>query len=139
MQSSPEVARRFAIPEWKIAERQRAVADKSRFQGLVRAAQAGVPIVFGTDAGSPAVGHDVVVPEMKFMADLGVVHGAYGAIRSATIEAARLSQLADRIGTLTQGKQADVIVVRGNPLDDLDALSDVALTFVGGKLMHANA
>ena len=139
MQSQPEIARRFAIPEWKIAERQRAVADKGRFQGLVNAARAGVRIVFGTDAGSPAVGHDVVVPEMAFMAELGVVDGPYGAIRSGTVEAARLSRLDDRLGTLAAGKRADVIVVRGNPLDDLHALEAVALTFVGGKLLYADA
>jgi imidazolonepropionase-like amidohydrolase len=64
MQANPEIARRFAIPEWKIAERQKAVGDKSRFDGLVRAAKAGVPIVFGTDAGSPAVEHDSIAPEL---------------------------------------------------------------------------
>ena len=55
MQSQPELARQYHIPEWKIAERQRMVADRSRYAGLVAAAQAGVPIAFGTDAGSPAV------------------------------------------------------------------------------------
>ena len=39
MQSQPEVARKFNIPEWKIAERQRAVADPARYDGLVNAAQ----------------------------------------------------------------------------------------------------
>ena len=78
MQSQPEVARKYNIPEWKIAERQRAVADRGRYEGLVKAANAGVTIVFGTDAGSPAVGHDVIAPEMKFMVELGVVPDNYG-------------------------------------------------------------
>ncbi len=42
MQSEPEMARQYNIPEWKIAERQKAVADPSRYQGLVNAAKAGV-------------------------------------------------------------------------------------------------
>jgi imidazolonepropionase-like amidohydrolase len=133
MQSQPEVARKYNIPEWKIAERQRAVADTSRYEGLVKAAKAGVTIVFGTDAGSPAVGHDVIAPEMKFMVKLGVVSGNYGAIHSATDVAARLNKLDGKLGTLATGKLADVIVVEGNPLDDLDALSQVKMTFREGK------
>ena len=133
MQSQPEVARQFNIPEWKIAERQRAVADPSRYESLVKAAQAGVPMVFGTDAGSPAVGHHVVVPELEFMVKLGLVAGNYGAIHSATDAAARLNRLDGQLGTLQAGKLADLIVVAGNPLDDLDALARVQMTFRAGS------
>jgi imidazolonepropionase-like amidohydrolase len=133
MQSQPDVARKYNIPEWKIAERQRAVADASRYEGLVKAAKAGVTIAFGTDAGSPAVGHNVIAPEMKFMVKLGVVTGNYGAIHSATDVAARLNKLDDKLGTLAVGKLADVVVVEGNPLVDLDALSQVKMTFREGK------
>ena len=133
MQSKPEIARKYNIPEWKIAERQRAVADRSRFDDLVKAANAGIPIAFGTDAGSPAVQHSVVVPEMGFMVQLGVVDGNYGAIRSATQVAARLNRLEDKVGTLEAGKLADVIVVEGNPVDDLDPLNRVKMTYRDGK------
>lgn len=136
MQAQPEVARKYNIPEWKIAERQRAVADPARFAGLTKAAKAGVPIAFGTDAGSPAVGHDVVAPEMKFMVKLGLVQDNYGAIRSATSVAAWLNRLDTRLGTLEAGKLADVIVVAGNPLEDLDALERVNMTFVAGRCLH---
>ncbi len=135
MQSQPEIARKYNIPEWKIEERQRAVADKSRYQGLIDAAKAGVTIAFGTDAGSPVVGHDVIAPEMNFMVGLGVVPDNYGAIRSATSVAARLNRLEDTLGTLSEGKVADVIVVEGNPLQDLDALSNVRMTFKAGMRM----
>ena len=133
MQSQPEVARSFGIPEWKIAERQRAVADKGRYAGLVKAAQAGVPIVFGTDAGSPAVGHEVVAPELEFMVRIGVVKDNLAALRSATIQAAKLSKLDDRLGTLQAGKEADLIVVDGDPVEDLRALERVEMTFIAGK------
>jgi imidazolonepropionase-like amidohydrolase len=133
MQSQPDIARRFNIPEWKIAERQKAVADKSRYQGLVKAAQAGVMIVFGTDAGSPAVGHDVVAPELEFMVKVGVVKDNLAALRSATVQAAKLSKLDDKLGTLQAGKAADLIVVDGNPAEDLGALGRVEMTFVAGK------
>jgi imidazolonepropionase-like amidohydrolase len=133
MQSQAEIARKYNIPEWKIEERQRAVANKGRFEGIVRAAQAGVTIGFGTDAGSPVVGHDVIAPEMKFMVHLGVVPDNYAAIRSATSVAAKINKLDATLGTLEPGKAADVIVVDGDPLDDLDALTSVRMTFVAGK------
>jgi imidazolonepropionase-like amidohydrolase len=133
MQSQAELARKYNIPEWKIEERQKAVANPARYEGLVKAAKAGVPIGFGTDAGSPVVQHSVVAPEMKFMVKLGVVNGNYGAIHSATSVAAKISRLENKLGSLSAGKLADVVVVEGNPLDDLDALEHVKMTFVAGK------
>ena len=136
MQSVPEVARQYNIPEWKIAERQKAVADPSRYQGLINAAKAGVVIGFGTDAGSPVVGHDVIAPEMAFMVKLGVKRDNYDAIRSATAVAAQINKLDKKIGTLEPGKAADVIVVDGNPLENIDAIGRVRMTFVEGKRLY---
>lgn len=135
MQANAEIARKYNVPEWKIEERQRAIAGPERYAGLVKAAKAGVPIAFGTDAGSPVVGHEVVAPELKFMVKVGVVTDNYAALRSATIVAARVSKLEGKLGTLEAGKEADVIVVNGNPLDDLDALDHVQMTFIAGKKM----
>lgn len=133
MQADAEVARKYDIPEWKIAERQKVVANPVRFDAIVRAAKAGVTIAFGTDAGSPVVGHDVIAPEMKFMVKLGVVPDNYAAIRSATITSAKLNKLDSKTGTLEPGKWADVIWVKGNPLKDLDAIANVQMTLVGGR------
>lgn len=135
MQADEVIARKFNIPEWKIEERKKAVANPSRYTGLVNAARAGVPIAFGTDAGSPAVGHEVVAPELKFMVKVGVVADNYAALRSATSVAARVSRIEDRLGTLEAGKQADVIVIDGNPLEDLDALNRVQMALISGKKM----
>ena len=136
MQAKPEIARAFGIPEWKIAERQKAVGDKSRFDGLVRASKAGVPIVFGTDAGSPAVEHDSIAPELDFMVEVGVCPNRLDAIRSITIRAAQLSKLDAKIGSLEAGKEADFIVVDGKPDEDLFALERVQQTYIAGKRMH---
>ena len=131
-QSQPEIARQYGIPEWKIEERQRAVNDPARYQGLVDAAAAGVTIVFGTDAGSPVVGHDVVAPEMAFMVHLGVVPDNYAALRSATVAAAQLSRLERELGTLEAGKRADVIVLDGDPRADIEAVARVRRTYRDG-------
>ena len=135
MQAQPELARQYDIPEWKIAERQEAVASRERFDGLIRAAQAGVTIAFGTDAGSPVVGHDVVAPELKFMVELGVMRDNYAALRSATSVAAGLSNLDETLGSLETGKAADIIVIDGDPLADLDALERVEQVYIAGKDM----
>jgi len=135
MQSQAEIARQYNIPEWKIEERQRAVASSGRYDGLIKAAQAGVPIGFGTDAGSPVVGHDVVAPELKFMVKLGVKADNYDALRSATSVAAHINGLESTLGTLETGKAADIIVIDGDPLADLDDLGRVEMTFIDGRLM----
>lgn len=135
-QSNAEVARKYNIPEWKIEERQKAIASGTRFEGLQRAAKAGVTIAFGTDAGSPAVGHEVVAPELKFMVELGIKQDNYDAIRCATIVPAKIHKLDDKLGTLEAGKDADLVVLDGNPLDDLDALETVQMTFVAGKMLY---
>lgn len=136
IQANEKIARAFGIPEWKIEERKRAVADKTRFDGLVRAAKAGVPIVFGTDAGSPAVEHDRIVPELGFMVEVGVCPDNMDALRAITARAAVLNGLGDKLGTLETGKLADMIVVNGKPDQDLTALEKVEMTFIDGKRMH---
>ena len=135
MQSQADLARQYDIPEWKIAERQDAVASRARYDGLIKAAQAGVTIAFGTDAGSPVVGHDVVVPELAFMVELGIKKDNYDALRSATIVAAAVSNLDDKLGSLETGKDADMIVMAGDPLADLNALEQIEMVFIAGKQM----
>lgn len=136
MQAKPDIAKAFGIPEWKVLERQKAIGDKTRFDGLVRAAKAGVPIVFGTDAGSPAVEHNVIAPELAFMVEVGVCPNNLDALRAITIRGAQLSKLDNKIGTVEAGKEADLIVVDGNPDEDLFALERVMMTFIAGKRMH---
>lgn len=132
-QSQPEIAKAYGIPEWKLAERQKMVADKDRYEGLLAAARAGVAIAFGTDCGSPAVQHDVIAPELAFMIKLGIKRDNYDAIRSATVVPAHIHKLDSNIGTLEAGKLADVITVAGNPLEDINNIATVTMTFCEGR------
>jgi len=52
------------------------------------------------------------------------VLGAHGAILSATRSNARLFGLADEIGSVEEGKRADLILVDGQPTDDISVLQD---------------
>lgn len=135
MQADAELARQYSVPEWKIAERQKAISDPSRYDGLVNAAKAGITIAFGTDAGSPVVGHDVVAPELKFMVKLGLKRDNYDALRCATSVPAKIHKLDGKLGTLEAGKAADLLVINGNPLETLDALNAVEMTFIDGRRM----
>jgi imidazolonepropionase-like amidohydrolase len=121
----------WGMPAWKVAERQKAVKDQSRYDGIVRAAKAGVRICFGTDAGSPVVPHDVIVPELEFMVKIGVCPDNADALRSITSRSADMNQLKDR-GRLAEGLAADIIVADGNPLEDLKALERLDAVFLDG-------
>ena len=133
MQSKEEIARQYNIPEWKIKERQKIVKDKSRFDSLVKASKAGIDIIFGTDAGSPVVPHDAIVPEMKFMIDLGVVKDNLDAIQSATYRAAKVNKIEDKLGSIEIGKDADLIIVEGNPDENIDDLTNVKQVYIHGS------
>ena len=133
MQSKEEIARQYNIPEWKIKERQKIVKDKSRFDSLVKASKAGIDIIFGTDAGSPVVPHDAIVPEMKFMIDLGVVKDNLDAIQSATYRAAKVNKIEDKLGSIEIGKDADLIIVQGKPDENIDDLSNVKQVYIHGS------
>jgi len=122
----------WGMPAWKVEERKKALADKSRYEGLVRAAEAGVPIVFGTDAGSPVVPHDVIVPELGFMVEIGVCSNNARALQSITSLSAKMNGLESDRGTLRRGLSADMVVVDGNPIDDLKALERVEAVFLDG-------
>ena len=122
----------WGMPAWKVEERKKALADKSRYEGLVRAAEAGVPIVFGTDAGSPVVPHDVIVPELGFMVEIGVCSDNVRALQSITSLSARMNGLESDRGTLRKGLAADMVVVDGDPIDDLKALERVEAVFLDG-------
>jgi imidazolonepropionase-like amidohydrolase len=122
----------WGMPGWKVEERKKAVADRSRYDGLVKAAKAGVPIVFGTDAGSPVVPHDVIAPELKFMVQIGICPDNEDALHSITSRSARMNGLEDR-GVLAPGLAADVVLVDGDPLADLGAVESVVGVLVDGS------
>jgi imidazolonepropionase-like amidohydrolase len=88
----------------------------------------GVKIAFGTDTGvSP---HGENAREFELMVACGMP--PMRAIQCATIEAARLLKIDDRLGTLEAGKIADVVAVEGNPLEDIRGLQTVAFVMKEG-------
>jgi imidazolonepropionase-like amidohydrolase len=56
------------------------------------------------------------------------------AIRTATVDAATLLGQADRIGTIEPGKEADIIAVAGNPIEDVKRLERVDFVMTNGRI-----
>jgi imidazolonepropionase-like amidohydrolase len=84
------------------------------------AVRRGVPIALGTDAGTPFNHHGENAQELERMVALGMT--PMDAIMTSTSAAARLLRLSDEIGTIEVGKQADLLVVEGNPLRNIGLL-----------------
>ena len=88
----------------------------------------GVKIAFGTDTGvSP---HGQNAREFELMVACGMP--PMRAIQSATIEAARLLRIDDRLGTIEPQKIADLVAVSGNPLDDISTMREMAFVMKDG-------
>jgi imidazolonepropionase-like amidohydrolase len=67
---------------------------------------------------------------VEFLVDCGLP--ALDAITAATRVAAKISKLEETTGTLSVGKRADFLSVRGDPLKDIKILRDVHLVVRGG-------
>ncbi len=96
----------------------RAVADRC-FESIKVADAAGVAIGSGSDVVGPWQGRRGEEIVLK-----APVLGVHRAIISATRTNAELFNLADRIGTVEVGKDADLILLRGEPLDDVALFGD---------------
>jgi imidazolonepropionase-like amidohydrolase len=100
---------------------------------FAKAYEAGVPIVFGTDTGVSAHGDNA--QEFALMVEGGM--SPMEAIQSATSVAARFLEIQDTHGSLEAGKQADIIAVPGDPLEDIRVMEDVAFVMKGGKIFKS--
>jgi len=97
-----------------------------------RMREAGVTWVAGTDAGWRFTAIEGLPLELELMQQGGL--SAIEAIAAATGKAAEVLGIDDRLGTLKPGLVADVIVVAGNPLDDIRRLEDVRLVMQDGNV-----
>lgn len=94
------------------------------------ARRAGVKIAAGTDTGAPLVPHNSLRRELELLVRLGLT--PLEAIAAGTRVAAEAMRLDKQIGTLEAGKYADLIAVRGDPTQDIQALYDLGLVVKGG-------
>ncbi len=88
-------------------------------------------IVFGTDAVAGAHGHNV--EELIYRVEKGG-QSPKDAIVSVTSLSAESLNMGDQIGTLAPGREADLIAVEGDPLQDIAALRRVVFVMKGGQI-----
>lgn len=115
--------------EYFVLTKRRIPTLKTKFQQL---RDAGVTLLVGTDSGIPMNFHfDSTWRELYTWQQLGVP--PMEAIRAATFWPARLLRRPD-LGVIAPGKKADLIVVDGNPLEDLRDLRHVVTVIKDGRI-----
>jgi imidazolonepropionase-like amidohydrolase len=101
-----------------------------QLQNFHKAVDAGVKIAFGTDIGVCPFGQNG--REFNLMVQNGMT--PMQAIQSATVAGADLLGIADKVGSIKQGKLADLIAVRGDPLSNVRLLEDVRFVMKQGEI-----
>jgi imidazolonepropionase-like amidohydrolase len=110
-----------------VIEKARMVIDIHR-TAFRSAVEAGVRIAMGTDSGVTA--HGLNLRELELMATGGMTPAAV--LEATTRSAAQLLGVADELGTIEEGKLADLVVVGGDPYDFGDLASRVEQVWQGG-------
>jgi imidazolonepropionase-like amidohydrolase/ABC-type multidrug transport system permease subunit len=101
-------------------------------KNLIKAWRAGVLLVTGSDAGNFLIMHGPTVQhEIELWVAAGIPIDV--ALQAATSNAAKLLQAESRIGTVEKGKEATLLIVDGNPLQDVRALSSISAVFMKGE------
>ena len=116
-----QVGAKVGVPEWGLRKAEE--VHKEHLENIRKAYRAGVKIATGTDFAGGPFKHGENAMELKlFVEKLGMK--PIEAIVAATKNGAEAVGLEDRIGTLEKGKLADLIVIDGNPLADINVLLD---------------
>lgn len=107
------------------------------FEGVIDCAKAavknGIPVVLGNDVGCPWITQYDFWRELCYFRKYVGVSNAF-AIYTATKRSAELAGVGDETGSIEKGKCADMIVVSGNPLEDLRVLRKPDTVIARGEI-----
>lgn len=104
-------------------------------ESVCRLIAAGVTAVGGTDAGTPFNPHGHLAEQLQMLEDCGLTK--FQALEAGTKAAAEALGIGDNTGTLSPGKCADILVVRGSPAEDLNDLTQVAAVWRDGIALQS--
>jgi imidazolonepropionase-like amidohydrolase len=101
-------------------------------QNLAAAFRAGVALVTGTDSGVPLLIHGPAIHrELQLWVAAGIPPAA--ALQAATHNAAQLLGAAQRIGMIQKGYEASLLLIDGNPLQDISSTERISSVFFKGE------
>jgi imidazolonepropionase-like amidohydrolase/ABC-type multidrug transport system permease subunit len=101
-------------------------------QNLTAAYRAGVKLVAGTDSGNPLLLHGPAIHrELQLWVAAGVPPAV--ALQTATRNAAELLGAGNRIGLIRKGFEASLLLVDGNPLEDISSTERISAVFFKGE------
>lgn len=119
------------IPDYMVRKVENTIeAHQDTFR---RAHRAGVKIALGTDAGTPFNKYDLTCYECVLMVENGMT--PMEAIQCGTINAAELMSVDATHGSITPGKRANFAIFEEDPLEDIHALLNCAMTVIGGEVV----
>ena len=121
----------YDMPEYRL-RKQRMCIDAMP-KSLMMAYKAGVKIATGPDYfGAPLRAHGDNADELIAMAKYGMA--PMDVIVAATQNGAECIGIQDEVGTLAEGKAADIIAVDGDPLTDMESVKRVRFVMKGGSV-----
>jgi imidazolonepropionase-like amidohydrolase len=120
------------IPDW-VVMKAKSESGHHR-ESFVMAVKSGVKIAAGTDAGTPFNPHGDLPLELAKMVEFGLPPML--ALVAATSNAARLLRMDDQIGSVEQGKLADLILVDGDPLRDIGVMRRPSFVMKSGRIVR---
>lgn len=98
--------------------------------GTKKALKAGVKIAVGNDSGLDFVGHDSWPFELKALMAAGM--STMDALVAATKTGAEVLDIDDKYGTLEPNKQADFLILKDNPIENINTLFDIEAVYKNG-------
>jgi hypothetical protein len=128
----PEYLKRSGCPQGgPLDDRRREFAKYQELTGKLY--RAGVPLLVGTDAPEPNVPPGFSLhQELEMLVESGLPPAA--ALRAATLNNATVLHEQDRLGSITAGKLADMLILSGNPLDDIRNSRTIRQIIRGGHI-----
>lgn len=103
-------------------------------RNVKKMSEAGIKLAVGTDAGNPAVFFGPSVHrEMELMVEAGISPAEV--IEAATRNAAEIVGQGERLGTISEGKLADILIVDGNPLENIQDTQDIFMVIKNGNIL----
>ena len=122
----------IGAPAWYMKRRES--VGKSHWKALQMAIEEGVNIALGTDQlpSAPTDGTTATAREAEYYVEAGMTN--LQALRSATIDTARLLEAEKDIGSLEVGKYADILALDSDPAEDIKALRNIVMVMKGGTV-----